>query len=304
MKVRNLLFSPALLTITLLIAACGGGGPTTPDTFTLDVNKTGVGTVTSTPAGIDCGEDCNEDFSSGTEVTLTATAEGESTFAGWSGACSGTGTCTVTITGDKTVNATFTGGGGGTTDMAEVQITNDVDDAEEYVNTNPENSLVVAGAVSLTSSDLELNYDRGFKTGQVVGLRFTDLTIPEGATITDARIEFTPASNVGASVPALTVKAETSATPAAFEATSNNITSRPLTDASVAWSPAVWTAGVINEASTTPNLAPLLSEIGWTSGNPIVFVFQPDGTDSQRQAESAKGSTPDGPKLVVTYTTP
>jgi uncharacterized protein (DUF2141 family) len=78
--------------------------------YTLTVTKvgTGSGTVTSSPAGINCGSDCSEAYNEGTNVTLTATASAGSTFAGWSGACSGTGECSVTMNSDKTVVATFT----------------------------------------------------------------------------------------------------------------------------------------------------------------------------------------------------
>jgi len=78
--------------------------------YTLTVQKsgTGSGTVTSSPAGINCGSDCTEAYNSGTSVTLTATAASGSTFAGWSGGgCSGTGNCTVTMDANKTVTATF-----------------------------------------------------------------------------------------------------------------------------------------------------------------------------------------------------
>jgi hypothetical protein len=79
-------------------------------TFNLTINKagTGSGTVSSDPAGIDCGLDCSESYTSGTLVTLTATAASGSTFTGWSGeSCSGTGTCTVTMSADTTVTANF-----------------------------------------------------------------------------------------------------------------------------------------------------------------------------------------------------
>jgi len=69
---------------------------------------TGSGTVTSSPAGIDCGSTCSASFASGTSVTLTASAAADSTFAGWSGACSGTGPCTVSMTEARSVTATFT----------------------------------------------------------------------------------------------------------------------------------------------------------------------------------------------------
>ena len=68
----------------------------------------GDGTVTSSPTGIDCGSDCSEIFNSGTVVTLTAVPQTGSTFAGWSGACSGTGTCVMTMTADASASAEFT----------------------------------------------------------------------------------------------------------------------------------------------------------------------------------------------------
>ena len=76
-------------------------------TATLTVAKSGNGTVTSSPAGINCGADCSEPYTSGAAVTLTATAAAGSTFTGWSGACTGTTTCTVTMNAAKSVTATF-----------------------------------------------------------------------------------------------------------------------------------------------------------------------------------------------------
>ena len=81
-----------------------------PRTLTLSVTRpgTGQGTVTSSPAGIDCGSVCQAAFEEGTTVTLTATAVSGSTFTGWSGACSGTGPCQVTMSQAREVTATFT----------------------------------------------------------------------------------------------------------------------------------------------------------------------------------------------------
>lgn len=78
--------------------------------YTLTVARagTGTGTVTSTPAGISCGSDCSESYTHGTAVTLTAVASTGTTFAGWTGGCSGTGTCVVTLTAPTSVMATFT----------------------------------------------------------------------------------------------------------------------------------------------------------------------------------------------------
>jgi uncharacterized repeat protein (TIGR01451 family) len=77
---------------------------------TLTVNFTGAGTgsVTSSPAGISCTANCSTNFATGTPVTLTATANPGSTFTGWTGSgCSGTGTCSVTLSTSKTVTANF-----------------------------------------------------------------------------------------------------------------------------------------------------------------------------------------------------
>jgi hypothetical protein len=82
---------------------------TTPTNFSLTVAKagTGTGTVTSAPSGINCGSSCSLDFTSGTNVTLTATPSTGSSFAGWSGACSGGSTCQVTMNQAQSAIATF-----------------------------------------------------------------------------------------------------------------------------------------------------------------------------------------------------
>jgi hypothetical protein len=68
----------------------------------------GSGTVTSSPAGIDCGSDCSGTYVTGSFVVLTAAPDSGSNFAGWDGAgCSGTGTCTVAMTAAQSVTATF-----------------------------------------------------------------------------------------------------------------------------------------------------------------------------------------------------
>jgi hypothetical protein len=81
--------------------------PSPGDILSVAKSGDGTGTVTSSPAGIDCGSTCSAAFAPGAPVTLTATPASGSTFTGWSGACSGTGTCVVTMNADTRVTAGF-----------------------------------------------------------------------------------------------------------------------------------------------------------------------------------------------------
>ncbi|UCH80852.1 MAG: putative metal-binding motif-containing protein [Nitrospiraceae bacterium] len=77
--------------------------------YMLDVEVQGRGTVTSDPKGIDCGTKCSEDFLSKKEVALTARADEGAVFKGWTG-CENyveTGNCTLTLTQNESVTATF-----------------------------------------------------------------------------------------------------------------------------------------------------------------------------------------------------
>src|SRR5512147_3262982 len=73
----------------------------------LTINKSGSGTITSNPPGINCGASCSVNFENGASITLVANGTAGSTFSGWSGACSGTGGCVVVMNGAQTVSAAF-----------------------------------------------------------------------------------------------------------------------------------------------------------------------------------------------------
>jgi Divergent InlB B-repeat domain len=84
-------------------------GPTVA-AASLAVAKTGAGegTVTSDPAGIDCGAACKAEYNAGSEVTLTAVPAPGSEFAGWSGGgCSLSRICHLTVVGNVEVSAEF-----------------------------------------------------------------------------------------------------------------------------------------------------------------------------------------------------
>lgn len=74
---------------------------------TVTVTKSGGGTGTVTGSGINCGGTCEVAVPHGTTVSLSATPSGTGAFAGWGGGCSGPDACTITVTGDVTVNAAF-----------------------------------------------------------------------------------------------------------------------------------------------------------------------------------------------------
>jgi hypothetical protein len=81
--------------------------------FTLTVSKTdlGIGPVTSSPAGINCGSTCSTSYISGTTVTLTATPGLLSGFGGWSGCYSVSGNiCTVDMNSARSVTTSHSSG--------------------------------------------------------------------------------------------------------------------------------------------------------------------------------------------------
>jgi phospholipase C len=102
-----------LSSLFLVLCGCGGGASNNssppPDSVQLSVQTAGAGggTISSNPTGINCGQACSANFASETQVTLTASPTGDSSFAGWSGACSGVLSCMVTLTKPTSVIGTF-----------------------------------------------------------------------------------------------------------------------------------------------------------------------------------------------------
>ena len=83
-------------------------------TYTLTVATSGPGTVTSTPAGINCGSVCSATYPNGTLLRLTATPNKNGVaFTGWGGGCSGSSsTCAVSVNAATAVAAAFKKGNG------------------------------------------------------------------------------------------------------------------------------------------------------------------------------------------------
>ncbi len=156
------------------------------------------------------------------------------------------------------------------------------------------------GSMDLTSSDLELVQEN---STQKVGIRFAGLTIPKGATITNASIQF-KVDEVSTGATSLSIHAQASDNAPAFSGSSGDITARTPASNSVAWNPPDWpTIGDSGPDQRTPNIAPVIQQIvsrsGWASGNAIVILITGSG---KRTAESYDGDAAGAPMLHVDYT--
>jgi hypothetical protein len=164
------------------------------------------------------------------------------------------------------------------------------DDAEEKLS---------SGSVTTGSSDLELVYD---KEDQIVGMRFNDVTIPQGSAIVAAHVQF-QADETASEETSLTIRGEDVDDALIFERTTGNISSRTTTTAFGLWSPAEWASK--NEADTdqqTEDIASVIQEIvsrdGWSSGNSLALIITGSG---KRTAESFDGDAAGAPLLHVQY---
>ncbi len=177
------------------------------------------------------------------------------------------------------------------------------DDAEECI---PGGSGTV-GAMDLTSSDLEIMLD-GTKN-QLIGIRFGNIDIPQGATINRAYIQFT---NKGDKAPVMGdayVTGEAADNAATFTSAAFNITGRTQIADSITWAgstDASWgttTGGAAGSLQRTPDIKTIVQAIvnraGWISGNALVLMLKGSGV---RNTFSYDGSATSAPKLIVEYT--
>jgi hypothetical protein len=294
-----------------------------PSIVTLSVsylNGLGNGSVTSDVGAIACdfaaagfatSGTCATDVDTGTVVTLTATADAGSEFVGWSGdavSCGTTADCAVTV--DNVKNAVARFSGDTATDL-DASIVSTTDDASEFV-TAPSNTGYQVNEVVVGTYELPLAYWFNYDAVVVSALRFTNLAIPEGAVITDARVQFksnmnrTFAASMDNEPAPLIISGEASVNAAAFTdtrgvtggdpadpTTLNGITGRTFVPTTASWSPGVWAIKERDVAQSTAdaaapvpaNLVPVIQDIvdldGWTNGaNAIVLTFAADPADA------------------------
>ncbi len=177
------------------------------------------------------------------------------------------------------------------TDTLVVPIKEGADDAEESAD----------GTVYLGSSDLELIND---EVDQVVGLRFQDISIPNGATIVRAYIQF-HVDEPGSGDSELVIHGQAADDVKPFTATPGDVSSRPQTNASAKWRAPPWTTTEETGAGRrTPNLAKIIQEIvdrsGWKSGNNIALIISGSGT---RTAASFNGAAGRAAQLHIDFLT-
>jgi hypothetical protein len=155
------------------------------------------------------------------------------------------------------------------------------------------------GDIVINSVDLELAYDDYFYT-DTVGMRFTDIGIAQGAAIANAYIQFRVDETDYGSV-SLTIRGEDIDDASSFTSSDYDISSRPTTTASVAWSPPDWNViGQVGPDQRTPNIASVIQEIvgrpGWASGNDLVIIVTGTGA---RTAEAYEGYPSQAPLLHI-----
>ena len=175
----------------------------------------------------------------------------------------------------------------------DVSIATGADDAEESA----------AGVMSLASTDIELVAD-GSKGNQIIGLRFTGVAIPPGATITAGAIQFTT-DEASSDPTTVTIQAQDADSAAPFTGAAFNLSTRPRTSAGVSWSPPAWpTVGVAGVDQRTPDLATIVQAVvaraGWTSGNALAFIIT--GTGHRVASAFEKGASVRA-RLHVEFTT-
>ena len=173
---------------------------------------------------------------------------------------------------------------------AEARIANGNDDAEED-----------SGGNVVQNPDLDLLVDSGGAQA-LVAVRFPSLNIPQGAVIISAWVQFL-ADESQSEATTLTIQGEDTNTSVPFSATTDNISSRARTSASVPWSPAAWSAGEAGLNQRTPNLAAIIQEIvsrpAWAPGSALTLLFSGSG---KRTAEAFEGSNAGAPLLHIEYT--
>lgn len=178
--------------------------------------------------------------------------------------------------------------------QVDVRVNSRIDDVEQRLDT---------GGMIMNSSDLEISNDVSKRLDQIVGIRFTDIQVPNNATIESAYIQF-QVDEVSVGSAQFWIAIEDTDHAAAFTNRAYHLSNRPLLSSQY-WQPNTWpTVGRQTTNQRTSDLAALVQEVvnrpGWSAGNAMSFVISGDG---ERNAESYDGSTTGAPLLHIEYRT-
>ncbi len=174
-----------------------------------------------------------------------------------------------------------------------VRIADGADDAQEL---DTGEMILNGNVLSLVSTPTPINVKN-------VGLRFQDVDIPQGATITSAKIEFTTAATSPGTT-SLTFHAEDIDNSPGFLASSNNISSRSLTSDLKIWSPLpLWM--VVGDVHETPDLSDIVQEVvdraGWCGGNALSIIVSGTSPAQSHLAKAYEDNASDAPKLLIEF---
>lgn len=167
---------------------------------------------------------------------------------------------------------------------------------------SPEDDIeeTATGTIRTGASTRSLDFSVEGGVAQSVGLRFTNVTVPRGARITGAHIDFKASAADSGSL-TLTVRGISADNTPRFTTANRNLSQRPTTTAAALWRPRPWEVG---QAVRTADLSAIVQEIvnrpNWRSGNAMAFVISGDGR-TKRSAVSRDVSATDGPRLTITY---
>jgi hypothetical protein len=169
------------------------------------------------------------------------------------------------------------------------------DDGEEIVG---------SGAVTLTSTDLDLVTDAGAPL--VVGLRYPGIEIPQGAKIERAYLQF-QANEIDAGPASLRIEAEAADDSTPLSTAPFDLSARSRTTTWAGWSPPAWLRVYQRKAAQrTADLSGVMQEVvdrgGWTSGSAMTFLLTPIDPTTHRSARSRDPSLSGSTSLHVEYT--
>ena len=182
-------------------------------------------------------------------------------------------------------------------DVIEVRVAAGEDDSEEHLAT---------GAIDLTSSDLEITEEGSPENNQLVGMRFNNIDIPQGAIITSAYVQFhvdeieVPGDNRPGTK---FLRGEAVDNAATFSDTAFDIASRPTTSAEASWDWPFWlTEHEEGPDQRTSDIAAVIQELvdrpGWSPGNSLALIITGSGENC---AEAFEGEADGAPLLHVEF---